>query len=163
MHCSSEMHTNKTKRVVRYIKGIFHLRVKYSRVQYFKLYGYSNSDLAGSLDDMKSSSWYCFNISSSTLSWCSNKQKVVAQPIVQTEFVATTTTIKLAIWLRNIFPDMGLKQEQSTQTFVYNQAAISISWDSSGRHMPTRNKFECAASKASRSVEMCLWMLYYLV
>ncbi|GAU15672.1 hypothetical protein TSUD_109300 [Trifolium subterraneum] len=117
---------NGSKEVIRYIKGTVHYGVKYCKVKDFKLFGYSDSDWAGSSDDMKSTSGYCFSIGSSVFSWCSKKQEVVAQSTAEAEFVAATNQ---AIWLRNILADLGLKQEQSTQIFVDNQAAISISYN----------------------------------
>ncbi|GAU16908.1 hypothetical protein TSUD_36660 [Trifolium subterraneum] len=129
MHCASELHLKAAKRVIRYIKGTVHYGVKYCKVKDFKLFGYSDSDWAGSSDDMKSTSGYCFSIGSSVFSWCSKKQEVVAQSTAEAEFVAATAAANQAIWLRNILADLGLKQEQSTQIFVDNQAAISISYN----------------------------------
>jgi len=42
------------------------------------LQGYSNSDWGGSLDDMKSTSNYCFSFGSGTFSWSLKKQEVIA-------------------------------------------------------------------------------------
>ncbi|RDX93298.1 putative mitochondrial protein, partial [Mucuna pruriens] len=102
MHCSSELHLKAAKRVVRYIKGTANYGVKYDKVQDFKLSSFSDSDWAGSLDDMKSTSGYCFSMGSSVLSWCSKKQEVVAQSVAKAKFVAATVAINQAIWLRNI-------------------------------------------------------------
>ncbi|GAU44031.1 hypothetical protein TSUD_349630 [Trifolium subterraneum] len=129
MHCASELHLKAAKRVIRYIKGTVHYGVKYCKVKDFKLFGYSDSDWAGSSDDMKSTLGYCFNIGSSVFSWCSKKQEVVAQSTAEAEFVAATAAANQAIWLRNILADLGLKQEQSTEIFVDSQAAISISYN----------------------------------
>lgn len=73
MHCPSELHLKAAKRVVRYIKGTINYGVKYCKVQDFKLFGFSDSDWAGSLDDMKSTSRYCFSMGSGVFSWCSKK------------------------------------------------------------------------------------------
>lgn len=124
MHCASELHLKAAKRVVRYIKGTINYGVKYCKVQDFKLSGFSGSDWAGSLDDMKSTSGYCFNMGSSVFSWCSKKQEVVAQSTAEAEFVAA---VNQAIWLRNVLADLGLKQDEGTKVSIDNQAAISIS------------------------------------
>jgi hypothetical protein len=43
-----------------------------------RLYGYSDSDMAGDLDDKKSMTGVIFYLGSSPISWLSRKQKVVA-------------------------------------------------------------------------------------
>lgn len=65
MHCASEMHLKAARRVLRYIfKGTVNYGVKFESCQNFKLCGFSDSDWAGSIDDMKSSSRYCFSLGS---------------------------------------------------------------------------------------------------
>ncbi|RDX60568.1 Copia protein, partial [Mucuna pruriens] len=93
-------------------------RVKYCKVQDFKLSSFSYSDWASSLDDMKSTSRYCFNMSSS-------KRKVVAQSTTEAEFIATIVVVNQAIWLRNILANLGL----NTIFFVDNQAVVSLSYN----------------------------------
>ena len=44
-----------------------------------KIIGYSDSDWAGSINDMKSTSGYAFLFRSSICSWLSKKQIVIAQ------------------------------------------------------------------------------------
>ena len=64
MHCACEVHFQAAKRIVRYIKGITNYGIKYSYCQNFKLHGYSNSDWAGSIDDMRSTIGFCFSFGS---------------------------------------------------------------------------------------------------
>ncbi|KAG6496746.1 hypothetical protein ZIOFF_044618 [Zingiber officinale] len=64
----------------------------------FELYGFSNSDWAGSEDDMK-----------------------------KAEFVAATSVVNQAIWLRKLLNDMGYIMEKETKVSVDNQAALAIS------------------------------------
>ena len=59
----------------------------------FKLSGYPNSDWAGSVDDMKSTLGYCFNLGSGVFSWCSKKQEVVAQSTVEGQFIVATAPV----------------------------------------------------------------------
>ncbi|KAJ8773161.1 hypothetical protein K2173_028338 [Erythroxylum novogranatense] len=60
MHCASELHLIATKRVLRYIKDTISSGVKFGKCNDFKLCGFSDSDWFGSVDDMKSTSGYCF-------------------------------------------------------------------------------------------------------
>ena len=64
MHCASETHLKDAKRVVRFIKGTINFGIKIKKSKEFKLFGFSNSDWAESIDDMKSTSGYCFSFGS---------------------------------------------------------------------------------------------------
>ena len=56
MHCASEIHFTAAKRILRYIKGTADYGIKFSQVGEFNLHGYTDSDWAGNMDDMRSSS-----------------------------------------------------------------------------------------------------------
>jgi hypothetical protein len=126
MHCASELHLQAAKRIVRYVKGTISYGIKYSHLQNFMLHGYSDSDWAGSVDDMKSTSGYCFSFGSGMFSWCSRKQDNVAQSTAQVEYAAATAAVNQAIWIRKILADLHMNQLELTKIYVDNQAAISI-------------------------------------
>ncbi|PKI44501.1 hypothetical protein CRG98_035088 [Punica granatum] len=65
-------------RVLRYLKGTSCHGVKFTKSKELKLSGFSDSDWAGSADDMKSTSGYYFGLGSACFSWCSKKQEIVA-------------------------------------------------------------------------------------
>uniref|UniRef100_A0A0V0IKH9 Putative ovule protein n=1 Tax=Solanum chacoense TaxID=4108 RepID=A0A0V0IKH9_SOLCH len=75
LNCASEMHMKAAKRVIRYVKGTLDYGVRFGKSQNLKLQGYSDSAWAGSDDDMKSTSGYCFSLGSGCFSWCSKKQR----------------------------------------------------------------------------------------
>ncbi|KAL0418684.1 UNVERIFIED_CONTAM: Secreted RxLR effector protein [Sesamum radiatum] len=70
-----------------------------------KLVGYTDSDWAGSVDDMKSTSGYTFSLGSGIFSWASKKQATVAQSSTEAEYIAAAATSNQAIWLRRILED----------------------------------------------------------
>jgi len=127
MHCASEMHLKAAKRILRYIKGTDNYSVKFEKCQSFKLCGFSDSDWAGSIDDMKSTSGYCFGLGSGVFSWCSKKQEIVAQSTAEAEFIAATAAVNQVLWLKKIMCDLHMEQKDKTEIFVDNQAAIAIS------------------------------------
>lgn len=127
LHCASEVHMTAAKRVLRYLKGTSSYGVKYGRCQKFELYGFSDSDWAGSVDDMKSTSGYCFSLGSACFSWSSKKQDIVAQSTAEAEFVAATGAVNQAIWLRKLLDDLGYRMEKETKISMDNQAALAIS------------------------------------
>ncbi|KAL5745507.1 hypothetical protein ACOSP7_026653 [Xanthoceras sorbifolium] len=71
MHCATEIHFQVAKRIVRYIKGTIDYGLKFCQVKNFTLHGFSDSDWADCVDDMRSTSGYCFSIGSAIFSWCS--------------------------------------------------------------------------------------------
>ncbi|XP_019237377.1 PREDICTED: uncharacterized protein LOC109217575 [Nicotiana attenuata] len=89
-------------------------------------HGYSDSDWAGCLDDMRSTSDYCFIFGFGAFSWCSKKQDVVAQSTAKTEYVAAASAVNYALWVRKLLADLYMEQKKSTEIFVDYQAAISI-------------------------------------
>jgi Reverse transcriptase (RNA-dependent DNA polymerase) len=49
-----------TKRILRYVRGTVDLRLHYSKINSFKLAGYSDNDWCGDIDDKKSTSGFTF-------------------------------------------------------------------------------------------------------
>lgn len=126
MHCASEIHLQAAKRIIRYIKGTVNYGIKFSQVQNFNFHGFSDSDWGGCLDDMKSTSGYCFSFGSGVFSWCSKKQDVIAQSTAEAEYVAATLAVNQALWIRKLLADLSMEEKRSTEVYVDNQAAISI-------------------------------------
>ncbi|KAK5771120.1 hypothetical protein PVK06_047295 [Gossypium arboreum] len=54
MHYCNKQHFQAAKRVLRYIKGILSHGIQFGKTENLKLIGYTDSDWAGSKDDMKS-------------------------------------------------------------------------------------------------------------
>ncbi|KAL3729902.1 hypothetical protein ACJRO7_026971 [Eucalyptus globulus] len=104
----SQLHLIAAKRILRYLKGTMFFGVKFRRSQEFNLQGYSDCDWAGSMDDMKSTSGYCFSLGSACFTWCSKKQEIVAQSTAEAEFIAATAAANQALWLKKIMKDLWL-------------------------------------------------------
>ncbi|KAK5840674.1 secreted RxLR effector protein 161-like [Gossypium arboreum] len=107
MHCCNKKHFQATKRVLRYIKGTKSYEMFFSKVENMKLIGYADSDWAGSIDDMKSTSGYLFTLGSTIFCWSSKKQTVVAQSTAKAEYVAAAGAVNQAIWLRKIMANLN--------------------------------------------------------
>lgn len=89
--------------------------------------GYSNSDSAGSLDDMKNTSNYVFSLGSELCSWLSKKQKIVAQSSAKVEYVAAAKATLKVIWVRRILEDLGEKQRMAQHcSMTINQKLLSL-------------------------------------
>ncbi|XP_031254680.1 secreted RxLR effector protein 161-like [Pistacia vera] len=86
----SEMHYKAAKRVLWYIKGTTVLGIWSRRAEKFSLIGYSDSDWAGSADDMRSTSGYVFFVNHGAFSWLSKNQDTIAQSTAEAEYISAT-------------------------------------------------------------------------
>ncbi|KAG6520747.1 hypothetical protein ZIOFF_017807 [Zingiber officinale] len=84
------------------------------------------SDFGGSLDDMKSTSGYCFSFGSAIFSWVSKKQQSVAQSSAEAEYISASVATSQAIWLRKILADLGHHQIEGTVLHCDNKSAIAM-------------------------------------
>ncbi|KAG8492771.1 hypothetical protein CXB51_010255 [Gossypium anomalum] len=125
MHCCNVVHFRAAKRVLRYIKGTLRLGLLFKKEEELKLVGYSDSDWAGCIDDMKSTSGYFFTLGSSVFCWCSKKQQTVAQSTAEAEYIVAAAVIQ-AIWLRKLLYDFNEEQLEPTEIKVDNQSAVAI-------------------------------------
>ena len=80
---------------------------------------FSNSDWVGCIDDMRSTSGYCFSFGSGFSSWCFKKQDIVAQSI-EIEYIVVVVASNQALWIRKLLTNLNMKQTRSTKVFVDN-------------------------------------------
>ncbi|KAI5409079.1 hypothetical protein KIW84_054770 [Lathyrus oleraceus] len=90
------------------------------------LQGYADSVWTGSVDDAKSTSSYVFSFRSDVFSWNSKKQEIVAQSLVEVEYIFVAATTNQIIWLRKILSDVGHFQNKTNVIWVDNKYAIAI-------------------------------------
>jgi hypothetical protein len=119
--------------------------------------GYSDSDWAGSIDDMRSTSGYLFTLGSGAFCWNSKKQEIVAQSTAEAEYVAASGAVNQAVWLRKILSDLHQAQVNPTTIMVDNQSAIAVAKNSvnHGRTKHIKVKFH-AIRQAEKEGEVNL-------
>ncbi|XP_020253973.1 uncharacterized protein LOC109831045 [Asparagus officinalis] len=83
------------KQILRYVKGSINFGLCYTRGGDENLVGYSDSNLAGDVDDRKSTSGLAFYFCGNVISWASQKQKSVALSSCEAEFMAATHSSSL--------------------------------------------------------------------
>ncbi|CAL2225682.1 unnamed protein product [Prunus armeniaca] len=131
MQNPSQIHYGAAKRILRYLQGTIDYGIWYKPITDPRLFGYTDSDWAGSVDDMKSTSGYAFTIGSGIFSWSSKKQETVALSSAEAEYVAAASSACQAIWLKRIFEDMGECQIETTEILCDNKSAIAMEKKSS--------------------------------
>ncbi|KAA3474202.1 laccase-2-like [Gossypium australe] len=147
MHCCNVAHFKAAKRVLRYVKGTLGYGVKFEKAEELKLVGYSDSDWAGSVDDMKSTSGYFFTLSSGVFSW-------IAQSTAEAEYIAAAA-VNQAIWLRKHLSDLNADQVEETEIKVDNPLAVAIA---KNPHFKIKYHFvrEAELSKEINLIHCCL-------
>ena len=69
MQSPSQIHFGAGKRILRYLQGTKEFGIRYTTKTNSELLGYTDSDWAGSADDIKSTSGYAFSLGSGMFSW----------------------------------------------------------------------------------------------
>ncbi|KAM1263711.1 hypothetical protein ACFX2G_029302 [Malus domestica] len=137
---AGEAHWNAAKRVLRYLQRTKAHMLVFRRTDELVLEGYSDSDFAGCLDDLKSTSGYVFLMACGAVSWKSVKQDTMAASTMVAEYLSCCETVNQAVWLKNFI--MGLKVIDSIarpiQIYCDNNAAIFFSKNNK-RSAATRN------------------------
>ena len=90
------------------------------------LSGYADADWGGDLINRKSTSGYVFKVGSSTISWRSKRQPVVALSSTEAEYISLCMASQEATWLRNLLKSINFNQEDATTLFEDNQGAIAL-------------------------------------
>jgi hypothetical protein len=115
------------KHILRYIKGTTNFGVVYLKKKgKVKILGYSDSDMAGDIDDRKSTSGVAYFFGESPVSWLSQKQKVVAQSSCKAEYIAAATAACQGVWLRRLLGGLMNKEEERVVLNIDNKSAISL-------------------------------------
>ena len=120
------VHLVVAKHVMRYLKGTIKYGLSYARDHDFRLYGYIDSDWAGSVSDRKSTSGGCFSLGSAMISWLSRKQSSVALNTAKEEYIATCSSSYESIWLQKLLLDVFDLEMDGTVILCDNQRCMKM-------------------------------------
>ena len=132
----------------------------YSKIDNFRLCGYTNSDWASSLDDRRTFSANLFTLGSSVVSWSSTKQATTSLSTSKTEYIATSSADCQAVWLSRVLADLQQEQRGETEIFCDNNKTISMTKNSTlhsrTKHIDIRYHFICdMVAKEEILLEYC--------
>jgi hypothetical protein len=127
-YCSNygPAHWQAVKRILRYLKGTAHYRLKLGDTTSATLTGYCDADWAGDLDDRRSTSGYVFYIGNGVVSWSSKKQPTVALSTVEAEYMSSTHATKEAIWLKQLLAEIEIHLDGPVLMYNDNQGCIQL-------------------------------------
>jgi Reverse transcriptase (RNA-dependent DNA polymerase) len=85
-------HWKAAKMVLRYLQRMKNHMLTYRRSDRLEVIGYTNSNFAGCVDSLKSTSDYIFMLAERAISWRSAKQSMIASSTMAAEFIACFET-----------------------------------------------------------------------
>ena len=121
-------HWSAAKRVLRYLKGTITTGITYRKqnpVDENTFHGYSDASFA-SEEDGKSISGYIFMSGGGPIVWGSRKQKMVVLSTTEAEYVALSEAAREAVWLRNLYKELGCAQTKPALIRGDNQGSMDI-------------------------------------
>ena len=91
------------------------------------LHGHTDSSL-GDQDpnNKRSTSGYSFTLGGGPVSWSSKRQRTVATSTCEAEYIAQCNATKEAIWVKNLFIEVGYALDLPIIIQVDNESAIAI-------------------------------------
>lgn len=122
-------HMAAVKQILRYVKGSITLGCHYGRKGEGtpELVGFCDSDLAGDVNDRKSTSGAVFFLGSNLITWASLKQKTVAFSSCEAKYMSAATAACQGIWLSRLLGELQNKEAQCVKLKIDNMSAISLS------------------------------------
>jgi len=115
------------KQCLRYLKGTTTLGISFIRsVEVPKLVGYSDSSHNMDPDDGRSTAGHVFYLGKGPISWCSQKQDIVAISSCEAEFMAGTEAAKQAIWLQDLLSEITGASSESVTIHIDNKSSIAL-------------------------------------
>ena len=111
-------HWKSIKHIMRYLNDTREYGLLYDKKKVTDFIGYSDADLAGDLDDGRSTIGYLFKLSGAAVSWWSKKQSCVALSTAEAEYMALSSAAQEPVWMQRFQNDL-------------NEASVKSNWLSS--------------------------------
>lgn len=126
MHKPRQSHLIAAKRILRYIKATpdFGLRLVKTRNEH--LYGFSDADWAGCLDDRRSTTGLCIYFGPNLLTWASKKQPTVSRSSAEAEYRALAYTTADIQWFLFLLRELGIFLRQPPLLHCDNVSATYL-------------------------------------
>lgn len=119
-------HWQAVKRIFRYLQGTKNMKLCFG-LSDLDIIGYTDADFAGDSDDRKSTSGNVFLFGGTAVFWLSKKQSCVAKYTMEVEYIACSTTVSTAVWLKCFVNSLKLNiPDKPVNMFCDNTSAISL-------------------------------------
>jgi len=108
MHAPTDSYCAIVKHIMHYLQVTVSYGLHITRSSSFALYGFTDADWAGSIDDHKSTGDYLVFFNHTPISWKSSKQCTVAHSSTEAEYKALLDGIAKVIWLQYLLSDLHI-------------------------------------------------------
>lgn len=122
----SEAHWIALKRVLRYLKGTIDMKLRYERTAMNDMIAYTDADWGSDTDKRRSCTGYVVNMSNGAISWCSQRQSIVALSTTEAEYISLSTAVREVIWLNQLAGECGDGGKTAVIIHCDNQSAIDL-------------------------------------
>jgi hypothetical protein len=138
----SPQHMHLVKYVLTYLKGTSDLKLCYDGRGANGLYGYSDSSWADDPDNRKSTFGFVFLLANAAISWCSRKQKTMAQSSTEAKYMQMADAGNQAMWYRMFLEELAYDVQDSIILHVDNKGARDLSLNpvtgQKSKHIPIK-------------------------
>ncbi|KAF2311882.1 hypothetical protein GH714_027117 [Hevea brasiliensis] len=108
MEAPNTSHLTAVKQILRYVRGTLNYGCVYQKGQSsLELVGFSDSDMAGDIDDRKSTTGVIYFLGNNPITWVSQKQKIVALSSCEAEYIAATAGTCQGVWLGRVLSNIS--------------------------------------------------------
>ena len=91
-----------------------------------KIEGYIDSDFMADVDDRKSTSRCIFLCNGGTISWKNFTQPIIADSIMEVEYIIVSKTTKEAFWFKKFIAELGVMPSDVIALHCDNNDAIAL-------------------------------------
>ncbi|CAA7054408.1 unnamed protein product [Microthlaspi erraticum] len=137
-------HWTAVKWVLRYLRGASKDCLTFTKNKEFSIEGFCDSDYATDIDKRRSVTGFIFQVWGNTISWRSNLQSVVALSTTEAEYMALTSAVREAIWLKGICEELGF-ETGAVKIHCDSQSALALAKNSvhheRTKHIATKYHF----------------------
>ncbi|XP_074351843.1 secreted RxLR effector protein 161-like [Apium graveolens] len=123
----TNLHLDAVKHICRYVKGILHYGLVYSKEHgNYILSRFFDSNLAGNMDDRKSTGEMAFYLDENLINWVSQKQRCVALSSCEAEFMAATAAACQVSGLQRILSHIMDIKSGLVTLYIDNCSAVDL-------------------------------------
>ena len=97
-------------------KGTINFGLFYGYSNSFAIVGYNDSDWAGDMDGIKSTTGFVFYIEDITFTWSSKKQFIITLSTCEAKYITTITCLCHSIWQKRILKELWISHEELIST-----------------------------------------------
>lgn len=138
-------HWTAVKRILRYLKGTAGAQLRFCKSKSNEVVGFCDADWANDSDDRRSTTGYVFYSGKAAVSWNTKKQPTVALSSTEAEYMAVSSAVQEAIWLKSLQRELVPYTSKTTTINCDNKGAICLAlttaYHSRTKHIDVRHHF----------------------